>query len=284
MQQFARSVGICNQALHFIIDPYEIIDLPAAPSILITKGEIKFNNVSFCFRNNKPLFVELNLSISHAEKVGLVGYSGGGKSTLIKLILRLMDLQAGNILIDDQDIITVTKNSLREQITVIPQDPELFHRSIMDNIRFAKINASDKEVIHAAKKAECHDFIINLPNGYQSLVGERGVKLSGGQKQRIAMARAFLKNSPILLMDEATSALDSATEEYIQQNLLKIMENKTTIVVAHRLSTLKNMDRIIFFENGNIIEDGSLDGLLANHNGHFYKLWQMQAAGFIAAR
>jgi len=283
MQQFAKSVGICNQALHFIVDPYEIIDLPTATPIAITNGEIKFNNISFSYRNNKPLFIDLNLNIHHAEKIGLVGYSGGGKSTLIKLILRLMDLQSGNILIDNQDIKTITKNSLREQITVIPQDPELFHRSIMDNIRFAKINASDEEVINAAKKAECHDFIINLPESYQSLVGERGIKLSGGQKQRIAMARAFLKNSTILLMDEATSALDSATEEYIQQHLLKVMENKTTIVVAHRLSTLKNMDRIIFFENGKVIEDGSLDGLLANSNGHFYKLWQMQAAGFIAA-
>ena len=283
MQQFARSVGICNQALHFIVDPYEIIDLPAALPIFITNGEIKFNNVCFSYRNNKPLFVDLNLSIRHGEKIGLVGYSGGGKSTLIKLILRLMDLQSGNILIDNQDIKTVTKNSLREQITVIPQDPELFHRSIMDNIRFAKINASDEEVINAAKEAECHDFIINLPEGYQSLVGERGVKLSGGQKQRIAMARAFLKNSSILLMDEATSSLDSATEEYIQKNLYKIIQNKTTVVVAHRLSTLKNMDRIIFLENGKIIEDGSLGELLANPNGHFYKLWQMQAGGFITA-
>ena len=195
-----------------------------------------------------------------------------------------MDIQSGNILIDNQDIKTVTKNSLREQITVIPQDPELFHRSIMDNIRFAKINASDTDVINAAKKAECHDFIINLPDGYQSLVGERGIKLSGGQKQRVAMARAFLKNSSILLMDEATSSLDSATEEYIQKNLYKIIQNKTTIIVAHRLSTLKNMDRIIFLENGKIIEDGSLDKLLANTNGHFYKLWQMQAGGFITAK
>ncbi len=284
MQQFARSVGICKQALHFIVDPYEIIDAPKAPPIFITKGEIKFNNISFSFRNNKPLFEDLTLIIKPSEKIGLVGYSGGGKSTLIKLILRLMDIQSGNILIDNQDIKTVTKNSLREQITVIPQDPELFHRSIMDNIRFAKINASDTDVINAAKKAECHDFIINLPDGYQSLVGERGIKLSGGQKQRVAMARAFLKNSSILLMDEATSSLDSATEEYIQKNLYKIIQNKTTIIVAHRLSTLKNMDRIIFLENGKIIEDGSLDKLLANTNGHFYKLWQMQAGGFITAK
>lgn len=284
MQQFAKSVGICKQALDFMIDPHEIIDLPAAPPISITKGEIIFKNVSFSYRNHKPLFVDLNLTVKHAERIGLVGFSGGGKSTFIKLILRLIDIQSGNVLIDNQDIKNITKNSLREQITVIPQDPELFHRSILDNIRFAKIDASDQDVINAAKQAECHDFIINLPDGYQSLVGERGVKLSGGQKQRIAMARAFLKNSPILLMDEATSALDSATEEYIHNNLHKIMANKTTIVVAHRLSTLKNMDRIVFFDNGKIIEDGSLEQLLTNTNGNFYKLWQKQAAGFIAER
>ena len=275
MQQFARSVGICNQALRFIVDPYEIIDLPAAPPVAITHGEIKFNNVCFSYRNNKPLFVDLNLSIRHGEKIGLVGFSGGGKSTLIKLILRLMDLQSGNILIDNQDIKTITKNSLREQITVIPQDPELFHRSIMDNIRFAKINASDEEVINAAKKAECHDFIINLPEGYQSLVGERGIKLSGGQKQRIAMARAFLKDSPILLMDEATSALDSATEEYIQQHLLKVMENKTTIVIAHRLSTIRNADKIAVVDNGAVAEIGTHDELMAK-DGLYKELWRKQ--------
>lgn len=281
IQEFIKSVGMCNQALNFIVDPYEIMDLHTALPICVNNGEIKFNNVNFSFRNNSPLFVNFNLTIPHAQKVGLVGFSGGGKSTLIKLILRLIEPESGQILINNQDVKTVTKNSIGEQIAVISQDPELFHRSIIDNIRFAKINASDEEVINAAKQAECHNFIISLPNGYQSLVGEKGIKLSGGQKQRIAMARAFLKNSAILLMDEATSALDSVTEKYIQKNLIKLMANKTTIVVAHRLSTLKNMDRIIFLENGKIIEDGSLDELLVKSNGHFYKLWQMQFQGFL---
>lgn len=281
IQEFIKSVGMCNQALNFIVDPYEIMDLHTALPICVNNGEIKFNNVNFSFRNNSPLFINFNLTIPHAQKVGLVGFSGGGKSTLIKLILRLIEPESGQILINNQDVKTVTKNSIGEQIAVISQDPELFHRSIIDNIRFAKINASDEEVINAAKQAECHNFIISLPNGYQSLVGEKGIKLSGGQKQRIAMARAFLKNSAILLMDEATSALDSVTEKYIQKNLIKLMANKTTIVVAHRLSTLKNMDRIIFLENGTIIEDGSLDELLVKPNGHFYKLWQMQSQGFL---
>lgn len=281
MQEFIKSVGMCNQALNFIVDPYEIMDLHTALPICVNNGEIKFNNVNFSFRNNSPLFVNFNLTIPHAQKVGLVGFSGGGKSTLIKLILRLIEPESGQILINNQDVKTVTKNSIGEQIAVISQDPELFHRSIIDNIRFANISASDEEVINAAKQAECHNFIISLPNGYQSLVGEKGIKLSGGQKQRIAMARAFLKNSAILLMDEATSALDSVTEKYIQKNLIKLMANKTTIVVAHRLSTLKNMDRIIFLENGKIIEDGSLDELLVKSNGHFYKLWQMQSQGFL---
>jgi ATP-binding cassette, subfamily B, bacterial len=283
MQQFSKSLGICKYVLKFIVDPNKIIDVPNAQPIVISKGEIKFKNVSFSFKNNKNLFNNFNITIKQNEKIGLVGYSGGGKSTFIKLILRLMDLKSGNILIDAQDIKLVSKHSLREQITVIPQDPELFHRSIIDNIRFAKINASEEEIIDVAKKTDCHDFIINLPDGYQSMVGERGVKLSGGQKQRIAMARAFLKNSPILLMDEATSALDSATEQYIQHNLFKIMDTKTTVVVAHRLSTLKSMDRIIFLKNGEIIEDGSLSELLANTNGHFYKLWKMQSDGFLSS-
>jgi ATP-binding cassette subfamily B protein len=184
-------------------------------------------------------------------------------------------------LIDDQNIKKVTKESLRKQIGTIPQEPDLFHRTIMENIRFAKVDASDEDVIEAAKKAKCHEFIVDLPNQYHSLVGERGVKLSGGQKQRIAIARAFLKNAPILILDEATSSLDSITENQIQDGLHEVMLNRTTIVIAHRLSTLKNMDRILVFVNGNIVEDGSLDDLLKNHHSHFYKLWNMQAAGFI---
>lgn len=281
MLKFSKVVGICNQSLSFIRIPHEITDLPNAVPLTVTKGEIQFQDVSFQYPNNTPLFQHLNITIHPGEKVGLVGYSGGGKSTFIKLILRLLDAQSGNILIDGQNIKNITKNSLMKQIGTIPQEPDLFHRSIMDNIRFAKLDASNAEVIEAAKKAKCHEFICELPEKYQSLVGERGIKLSGGQKQRIAIARAFLKQAPILLLDEATSSLDSITERYIQESLHNVMQNTTTIVIAHRLSTLKDMDRILVFANGDIIEDGTLNNLLENKAGHFYKLWQMQAEGFI---
>ncbi|HCJ1109657.1 TPA: ABC transporter ATP-binding protein [Legionella pneumophila] len=281
MQRYSKVVGTCNQALSIIKQPHEITDLPNAQPLQVTQGQLSFSEVSFHYENNKPLFKNLTITINPGEKVGLVGYSGGGKSTFIKLILRLMEIQSGQILIDAQDIKEVTKGSLRRQIGTIPQEPELFHRSILENIKFARVGATDEEVIDAAKKARCHDFIMDLPEQYQSLVGERGVKLSGGQKQRIAIARAFLKNAPILLLDEATSSLDSLTENEIHEALHEVMANKTTIVIAHRLSTLKDMDRILVFVNGVIVEDGSLENLLKNQYGHFYKLWQMQAEGFI---
>lgn len=282
MLEFTKVVGNCNQALSFIRIPHEITDAPNALPINIKKGEIKFENVSFKHENNNNiLFNKLNITIHAGEKVGLVGYSGGGKSTFIKLILRLIDTQSGRILIDDQNVKEVTKNSLRKQIGTIPQEPDLFHRTIMENIRFAKPDATDEEVIAAANKAKCDEFIRELPEQYQALVGERGVKLSGGQKQRIAIARAFLKNAPILLLDEATSSLDSITERYIQESLHEVIKNRTTLVIAHRLSTLKDMDRILVFVNGEIVEDGSLNTLLKNTDSHFYKLWNMQAEGFI---
>ncbi|EKD71081.1 MAG: hypothetical protein ACD_46C00278G0008 [uncultured bacterium] len=281
MQRFSKVVGACNQALSIIRIPHEITDKSDANPLDINKGEIKFDHVTFQYENNEPLFNNLNVTIRAGEKVGLVGFSGGGKSTFIKLILRLIDIQEGTISIDNQNIKNVTVSSLRKQIGTIPQEPELFHRTIMENIRFAKPQASDDEVIIAAKHAKCHDFICGLPNQYQSLVGERGIKLSGGQKQRIAIARAFLKNAPVLLLDEATSSLDSITESHIHEALHEVMLNKTTIVIAHRLSTLKDMDRILVFVSGKIVEDGSLESLLQNKDSYFYKLWQMQAEGFI---
>lgn len=281
LQRFFTIVGTCNQALSIIRIPHEIKNLPDAKLLIVNQGAIKFANVLFAYENNQPLFKNLNVTIHPGEKVGLVGFSGGGKSTFIKLIMRLLDTQAGNIFIDNQAIKVVTLSSIYQQIAVIPQEPDLFHRTIMDNIRFAKPAASDTEVIAAAKQAKCHDFIISLPNQYESLVGERGIKLSGGQKQRIAIARVILKNAPILLLDEATSSLDSITEHYIHEALHSVMQNKTTIVIAHRLSTLRDMNRILVFDDGNIIEDGTLEELLQNQNSHFYKLWQMQAYGFI---
>lgn len=281
MLKFSKYVGICNQALSFIRMPHEVDDAPNAKIINIVSGQIVFKDISFQYENNEQLFNHLNITINSGEKVGLVGYSGGGKSSFIKLILRLVDPQSGQIYIDHQDIKSVTQESLRNQIGTIPQEPELFHRTIMENIRFAKSEASDDEVIEAAKKAGCHEFISELPDQYQSLVGERGIKLSGGQKQRIAIARAFLKNAPILILDEATSSLDSITEQYIKNSLHAVMSGKTTIVIAHRLSTLKDMNRILVFVKGKIVEDGTVESLLANKDSHFYKLWQMQAQGFI---
>jgi ATP-binding cassette subfamily B protein len=223
LQKFSKIVGTCNQALTFIRAPHEIIDMPDAVPIQIKQGEIKFDNVTFQYEKSNPLFTNLDVTINPGEKVGLVGYSGGGKSTFIKLILRLIDIQSGKITIDNQDIKCVTKQSLRKQIGTIPQESDLFHRTIMENIRFARMDATDDEVIAAAKAARCHEFICELPEQYQSLVGERGVKLSGGQRQRIAIARAFLKNAPILLLDEATSSLDSITESYIKDSLHNVM-------------------------------------------------------------
>ncbi len=276
MLELAKATGACQQALSFIMEPHEIVDAPEAKPLVITEGKIVFDHVSYAYPDSPVMFNDLSITIYPGEKVGLVGYSGGGKSTFMRLILRLMNIKSGVILIDGQDISKVTKESLRKNIGTIPQETELFHRSVLENIRFAKPNASDEEVVDAAKKACCEEFILALPQGYDTLVGERGAKLSGGQRQRVAIARAFLKNAPILLLDEATSALDTATERLIQKSLHEVMKNKTTVVIAHRLSTLKDMDRILFFENGKIVEQGSLSELLTNPHGKFYHLWQMQ--------
>jgi ATP-binding cassette subfamily B protein len=284
IQNFSKIAGMCNQSLSFMRVPHEIINISGALPIHVSKGEIRFQKVSFQYSDNQHLIKDLNLTIAHGQKVGLVGYSGAGKSTFVKLILRLIDPQSGSVFIDDQDIKTITLNSLRKHIITIPQETELFHRTIMENIRFARFDASDEEVVDAAKRARCHEFISGLPEQYNSLVGERGIKLSGGERQRIAIARAFLKNAPILLLDEATSSLDSITENHIKDSLREVMMGKTTIVIAHRLSTLKDMDRILVFVQGKIVEDGALQDLLQNTQSRFYELWQMQSDGFIPVK
>lgn len=281
IQQFAKITGLCKQALSIMKKVPEIMDLPDAKIMNTGPGLIEFKNVNFGYESENVIFKDLNVTINPGEKVGLVGYSGAGKSTFIKLILRLIEVQSGSVLIDNQDIKKLKIASLMERLTIIPQDPDIFHRTIMENIKFVKPSATNKEVVMAAKKAKCHEFISKLPKGYESLVGERGIKLSGGQRQRLAIARAFLKNSPILLLDEATSALDSLTESNIQDSLYNLMHNKTTIVIAHRLSTLKNMDRILVFDGGKIIEDGDLKTLLTNKNGIFSKLWKIQMGTFV---
>jgi ATP-binding cassette subfamily B protein len=277
---FSEEVGVCKQALSILSQPHEITDAPSAKTLVVSNGKIQFQNVSFHYDEGAHLFRNKNIVIEGGQKIGLVGFTGSGKSTFVNLILRLFDVESGEITIDDQNITQVTQQSLREQIALIPQDISLFHRSLMENIRFGNTTATDQEIIEIAKKAHCHEFISQLPKEYQSIVGERGIKLSGGQRQRIAIARAMLKNAPILILDEATSSLDSITEKYIQDALNQIMQNKTTIVIAHRLSTLSKMDRILVFDNGVIIEEGTHENLLAKA-GHYAKMWKMQADGFL---
>lgn len=277
---FSEELGKCNQALAIIAAPHDITDVPQAKPLVISKGDIEFLNVSFHYDSGKRLFKNKNIHIHAGEKVGLVGFSGSGKSTFVNLILRLFELESGEIKIDGQNIHDVTQDSLRSNIALIPQDISLFHRTLMENIRYGRTEATDAEVIEISKQAHCHEFISVLNEGYQSMVGERGIKLSGGQRQRIAIARAMLKNAPILILDEATSALDSVTEKYIQEALHALMQNKTTIVIAHRLSTLAEMDRILVFNKGQILEDGTHAELIKK-KGHYAKMWAMQASGFL---
>lgn len=277
---FSEQVGKCRQALSIINAVHDIVDIKDAKSLVITQGEIQFKDVSFHYGEGAQLFQNKNILIHAGEKVGLVGFSGSGKSTFVNLILRLFEVESGQITIDHQNINEVAQESLRENIALIPQDISLFHRTLIENIRYGSSAASDADVIEASKKAHCHEFISQLNEGYQSMVGERGIKLSGGQRQRIAIARAILKNAPILILDEATSALDSVTEKYIQDALHHLMCGKTTIVIAHRLSTLSEMDRILVFDNGQIIEDGTHEELI-KRNRHYAKMWHMQAGGFL---
>jgi len=277
---FSEQLGKVGQGLRLTMNEADLQDSPEAKTLNIKNGEIVFENVRFHYRGDQPLFERLSIRIPEGRKVGLVGYSGSGKTTFVNLILRLFDIQKGQILIDNQNITSVTQDSLRSSISFIPQDPTLFHRSILENIRYAKPEANLDEVIAAAKSAHADEFIHTLPEGYHSLVGERGIKLSGGQRQRIAIARAILKNAPILVMDEATSALDSVTEHCIQESLNALMKNHTTLVIAHRLSTLLTMDEIIVFHEGKIIEQGSHDTLVKN--GSLYQtLWDAQVGGFL---
>ncbi len=274
------ALGRCNQSLTKLFIPLEIRDVPNATPLQVLQGEIVFNKVLFHYKGADPLFQNKSIRIAPGEKVGLVGYSGSGKSTFVHLILRFYDINSGSITIDGQDIRAVTQDSLREAIAFIPQDPSLFHRSLLDNIRYGKLDATDTEVIEAAKQAHAHEFIEKTPEQYQTLVGERGIKLSGGQRQRIAIARAMLKNAPILILDEATSQLDSVTEVDIQDTLWKLMQGKTTLVIAHRLSTLLHMDRILVFDQGKIVESGSHKALLAK-KGFYKTLWDAQVGGFL---
>lgn len=277
--EFFEEWGSFSEGMALFAEPHQIVDKPHAGEIKVKNGEIIFDDVSFSY-GNQTVFQRLNVHIRAGEKVGLVGYSGAGKTTFVSLILRMFDPTSGSIKIDNQNIADVSQSSLRQNIAVIPQDPVLFHRSLLENIRYSNINATLDEVEAAAKKAYAYDFIMHTKDGFDTLVGERGVKLSGGQRQRIAIARAFLKQASILVMDEATSALDSETEQYIQSSLRTLMEGKTVVVVAHRLSTIAHLDRILFFENGAIVEQGSHQQLLAQ-KGRYAHMWARQVDGFL---
>jgi ATP-binding cassette subfamily B protein len=259
--------------------PHEITERPDAHKLSDVRGSITITNVSFEY-NQKRVIANLSTEIVPGERIALVGPSGAGKSTIVKLISRMFDPNDGVIMIDGHDIRDVTLQSLKHAISNVPQDPVLFHRSLMENIRYGKPEATDAEVIAAAKLAHCHEFIMAHPQGYSALVGERGVKLSGGERQRVAIARAFLKNAPILILDEATSSLDSESEQLIQDGLMRLMEGRTTIVIAHRLSTIRRMDRILVLDQGQLVEDGSHEELLRTH-GIYDKLWTLQQNGFI---
>lgn len=273
-------IGIVKQALAILSLPIEVNDSLNATELKVTQGEIRFENVTFHHKEGLKLFNNKSLIIPAKQKVGLVGYSGSGKTTFINLLLRYFDLQSGTIFIDNQDISNVTQYSLRKGISMIPQDTHLFHRTLLENIKYGKEDSAQEEVFTAAFKANCIDFIQNLSNGFDTMVGERGTKLSGGQRQRIAIARAFLHHSSILILDEATSQLDSLTEEYIQESLKPLCEDRTTIVVAHKLTTLLNMDRILVFDKGVIVEDGTHEELI-EQNGLYKSMWDAQHAGFL---
>jgi len=278
--EFFEYIGNVSNGVNTIVKPHEIVDVPGAVAKTIERGRIEFRDVSFAYAVEQPIFQHLSVTIPAGQRVGLVGFSGSGKSTFVSLILRLYDPQGGQILIDGQDIHGMTQDSLHSQLSLIPQDPNLFHRSLMENIRYGRLEASDEEVVDAARKAHAHEFITKIKGQYASPVGERGVKLSGGQRQRIAIARVVVKNAPILILDEATSSLDSITEQAIQETLNDVMQGKTVIVVAHRLSTIAHLDRILVFDQGRIVEDGTHDELLARR-GAYHQLWSRQAGGFV---
>jgi ATP-binding cassette subfamily B protein len=278
IRNLQRSVNDMEELVSLESQPLGIEDRPGAGPITIGKGEIRFEHVTFHYgTNGRPLYDNFSVRIAPGERVGLVGHSGSGKTTFIKLIQRLYDISEGRITIDGQDIARVRQASLRSQIAIVQQEPVLFHRSLAENIAYARPGASRAEIERAAQLASAHGFISALPNGYDTLVGERGVKLSGGERQRVAIARAFLADAPILILDEATSSLDSESEVLIQQAMERLMIGRTTLVVAHRLSTVRALDRLLVLDKGKVIEEGSHDALIRRENGLYRRLFERQA-------
>jgi ATP-binding cassette subfamily B multidrug efflux pump len=285
MSSLFEHIGTVQDGMNTLSRPRLVLDAPGAVPLRVTRGEVRFEQVGFAYGGAKPVIDGLDLHIRAGEKIGLVGRSGAGKSTVVNLLLRFYDVESGRVLIDGQDIALATQDSLRAQVGMVTQDTSLLHRSVRDNILYGRPDALDADMVSAARRAEAHDFIASLTDpagrtGYDAHVGERGVKLSGGQRQRIAIARVMLKDAPILLLDEATSALDSEVEAAIQASLYRLMEGKTVIAIAHRLSTIAAMDRLIVIEQGRVVEEGDHASLLAQ-GGLYARLWAHQSGGFL---
>lgn len=278
--QFYKSVASASEMVEIFETVPDILDPINPEKCVIDKGDISFDKISFSYGEKIPVFDDFSLEIKAGQKVGLVGHSGSGKTTITKLLLRFVDTQKGVIAIDGQNIAGIKQDDLRKNISYVPQDPILFHRTLKENIAYGNPEATEEEIIVAAQKAHAHEFISSFPSGYETLVGERGVKLSGGERQRVAIARAMLKNAPILILDEATSSLDSVSEKYIREAFDELMKDKTAIIIAHRLSTIQKMDRIIVLDKGKIIEDGTHKELLAK-KGAYHNLWEHQTNGFL---
>lgn len=282
LQHLQKSINDVEDVVAFGKAPAEIVDHAVAQPLQVRKGKVSFDQVSFRYANQaERIYEDFNLTIRPGERIALVGKSGSGKSTFLKLLQRLYDVEEGRILIDDQDIAHVTQSSLRQAVSVVQQEPILFHRSLADNIAYAQPEASRREIIRAAKRAQAHDFIRALPDGYDTMVGERGVKLSGGERQRVAIARAILADAPLLVLDEATSSLDSVTEAEVQTAVDELIRGRTAIIIAHRLSTVRNVDRILVFEDGVVVEEGEYDALASKLDGHFHTLHQRQVVGLV---
>jgi ATP-binding cassette subfamily B multidrug efflux pump len=285
MAMLFEHIGTVQDGINTLSRPHAVVDQPGAKALVVPRGEIRFEDVRFAYGGDKAVIDGLNLHIRPGEKIGLVGRSGAGKSTIVNLLLRFYDVEGGQVLIDGQNVSHVTQDSLRAQVGMVTQDTSLLHRSVRDNILYGRPDASDADMLQAADKAEASEFIARLSDpkgrtGFEAHVGERGVKLSGGQRQRIAIARVMLKDAPILLLDEATSALDTEVEAAIQASHYRLMEGKTVVAIAHRLSTIAAMDRLIVLDQGRIAEQGSHAELLAA-NGLYARLWAHQSGGFL---
>ncbi|MFM2414516.1 MAG: hypothetical protein RI911_209 [Candidatus Parcubacteria bacterium] len=280
MTRAMNALADANSMCEILEIPPSVQDNQQTEPVRITDGNIDINNITFSYAESSEVFTNFSLKIPAGQKVGLVGHSGSGKTTITKLLLRFIDVQHGAILIDNQDIRSISQEDLRAKIAYVPQDPLLFHRSIAENIAYGRPEATREEIIEVAKRAHAHEFIAGLKDGYDTLVGERGIRLSGGERQRVAIARAMIKNAPILILDEATSALDSISEKHIQAAFAELMRGKTTLVIAHRLSTIQSMDRIVVFEKGAVVEDGTHTTLITQ-DGVYAELWKQQSSGFI---